>query len=441
MPQKAKITVIGGGSPTWTNKLVKDMMLVPALSEASFTLLDLDREAAELNAAFLRKLGQSFKVGCEFEVSGQIESLEGSDYILITISTGGFDAMDFDISIPEKFGIFHTVGDTSGPGGWARAIRNYKPFVHIGETIRRLAPKAVVLNYTNPMCTLTDVLCRMLDNPVVGLCHGLFENIEFLKKRYGLEDETGISINYGGINHFFWCDQIRVNGHDVLDELRNSDKSLTELYQAAIPPKEENEGFREVATELFRLTGLIPYLGDRHTCEFFPWYITDRERMESYKIQRTSTAERRDKHAQFRRETEEMVKGEIPESYSQRSQETAADIIEAHYLGKTFIDVGNVPNRGQVSNLPLGSIVETAVRVSQDGFSPVHFGSLPDQVVPFVIPYSYVYKLTVDACFEQDRKKAIQALREDPVCAHLTTPGVISMAEQLLEAHSNWIDF
>ena len=72
--------------------------------------------------------------------------------------TGGLDAMAHDLAIPEEYGIYHTVGDTAGPGGWARTIRNFDVFVSLAEAIKRLAPGAVVLNYTNPMTTLTTVL-------------------------------------------------------------------------------------------------------------------------------------------------------------------------------------------------------------------------------------------------------------------------------------------
>jgi len=435
-----KISLVGGGSPIWTKTLVKDILLVPALADATFFLIDPNREAADLNATFLRKLAAKFKVGARFVVSEAPESLEGSDYIIITVSTGGFHAMQFDLSVPEQFNVFHTVGDTSGPGGWARLIRNFKPFVALAATIRRLAPHAVVMNYTNPMSTLTDVLTRLLDNPVIGLCHGLFENLELIKRHYKLESEGEISINYGGLNHFFWCDQLKVRGVDVIREFRDSGKSLTQILQASYTDGAGFESTREVASELFGLTGILPYLGDRHTCEFFPWYITDPARIKAYRLKRTTIAQRRKMHRKAHKDLLAMVAGKIPKSYTERSRETAADIIEAHHLGKTFIDVGNVPNVGQISNLPLGTIVETAVRIDQNGVSPICYGPLPETVAPFVRPYAEVYKLTVDACFEGNRHTALQALRLDPVCANISTPDVLTLGNHLIDAHRRWID-
>jgi alpha-galactosidase/6-phospho-beta-glucosidase family protein len=440
MSRKPKITIVGGGSPSWVKGLVKDMFLTPCLSEATYVLYDIDLNAAELTAAFLRKLSSQLKIGPTIEVSDRRESLAGSDYIAITISTGGFGSMAFDISIPEEHGIYHTVGDTSGPGGWARFIRNFKPFMDLVRTIRETAPAALVLNYTNPMTTLTDLLCRQLKNPVVGLCHGLFENLEFIKRHYDLKDESEISINYGGINHFFWCDRIRVRGRDVLGELQESSKSLSEILKVSYVDNAGHSSEREIASELFKLTGILPYLGDRHTCEFFSCYITDLATMEKYNLKRTSVASRIEQHEKLRKNLREMIAGEIEADYLKRSRETAADIIEAHHTQKAFVDVGNLPNQGQINNLPLGAIVETAMRVDQNGFTPICYGGLTQSVLPWVQSYTSVFKMTVDACLEGDRRKALQALRHDPVCGRLTTPKVLAMGNELLEAHRPWID-
>ena len=196
---------------------------------------------------------------------------------------------------------------------------------------------------------------------------------------------------------------------------------------------------REIATELFRLTGFMPYLGDRHTCEFFPWYITSKKNMKKYKIVRTSIKERKEGFAQRDKELRSMIKGKIPEFYHQQSRETAADIIAAHSQGKVFIDVGNLPNIGQISNLPPAAVVETAMRVDGNGFAPVTYGDLPESVVGFIEPYARVYQMVVDACFAKDKRMALQALRYDPVCSHLNTDETNEMGERLLRANKKFI--
>jgi len=125
--------------------------------------------------------------------------------------------------------------------------------------------------------------------------------------------------------------------------------------------------------------------------------------------------------------------------YFERSRETAADIIAAHSSGRSFIDVGNLSNIGQVANLPMGAVVETAMRVDRNGFTPLSFGPLPEQIYGLIAPWTTVFNLGVEACFCRDKEMALRALRLDPVCSHLNTVQVREMGERLMKAHAAYL--
>jgi alpha-galactosidase/6-phospho-beta-glucosidase family protein len=439
---RLKIVVVGGGSVNWMPRIGRDLLLTPALSDSEFVLYDLNKEASDLTRAFLEKLAAELHVQATLtSTDDRKAALSGANYVIITITTGGLAAMAHDLSIPEKFGIYHTVGDTSGPGGWARLIRNFDVFHALAQDINRYCPGAMVLNYTNPMSTLTDVLSRICQGPVIGLCHGQFEDLEILQRWYGLAQESDVCMQYGGLNHFFWATQARAGQVDAIADLsaRLEKQSFSDLLAASYHDGPRSTQKLEVATELFRLTGALPYLGDRHISEFFACYITDPQVMARYKLVRTSIAERVEMFRQAKEQVEQMVKGQITPEYHTRTREAAADIIEAHSQGHVFIDVGNVPNVGQVRNLPQGVVVETAVRVDRNGFTPLAFGDLPLVVKGFIDPYAVLYPALVDACFKHDKRLALQALRLDPVCARLTTAQVVDLGEQLLAAHAKYI--
>jgi alpha-galactosidase len=438
---RIKIVMVGGGSVSWTPNIVRDMLLTPALSNAEIVLLDIDAKAVALTSAFLQKLAGELGVSPRITAATRLDALKGAQYVIITISTGGFDAMGRDLAIPEKFGIYHTVGDTSGPGGWARLIRNFDVFVGLAKAINTYAPGAFVLNYTNPMTTLTDVLARLCKGPVIGLCHGLFENLALIKRLYKLKGEEEIAVKYAGLNHFFWITEARAGTVDVLADCakRLKKQGFTELLKEAYADQMGFKSKREVATELFHQTGVMPYLGDRHTSEFFPWYITDPKNLAAYKLVRTTIAERKAGKRRGAARLKEMIRGPIPEAYKKRTRETAADIISAHSQGHAFTDVGNVPNIGQIANLPRGLVVETAVRVDRTGVTPIAFGDLPPAVLGFVAPYAHVFPALVDACFRKDKKQALLALRLDPVCSRLNGKQVRQMGEKLLAAHKPFI--
>jgi alpha-galactosidase len=442
-PSRIRIVIVGGGSNAWTPTLVRDILLTESLAgRCDVVLYDIKKRRSDLTKRFCDKLAAELGVEAGFASTDQMaEAFPGADYFIITIATGGLNAMAHDLAIPEDYGIYHTVGDTSGPGGWARAVRNFGAFAELADGFNRHAPNAMVLNYSNPMTCLTDVLCRFCDAPVIGLCHGLFSNLDFIQRYYGLESEDEMAVQYAGINHFFFVKTCRAGGIERIADLRKRIKtqSLSELLRKKLADPMGFSSDTELATELFRLTAMMPYLGDRHTCEFLPGYITSKKNMRRYKLKQTSAAERKEAFRRRDQLLRQWIRGSLPDHLRRRSRETAADIIAAHAGGGVCIDVGNVPNVGQVASLPLGLVVETAVRVDQNGFSPIAFGELPEAALSLVEPYAHVFPMTVDACFEGDLAMAVQALRLDPVCSHLNGAEVDEMARRLLRAHRRFI--
>jgi alpha-galactosidase/6-phospho-beta-glucosidase family protein len=260
---------------------------------------------------------------------------------------------------------------------------------------------------------------------------------------YGLESEGEISIDYAGLNHFFWANRVRVRGIDVVQDLLRKvrKRGFTTLVREAYTDAMGHSSNRELATALFDETGVMPYLGDRHTCEFFPFYVTDKAAMKRYRLVRTSIEERWEGFRQRDKRLKALVSGEIPEDFLRRSRESAADIVSAHLTGKAFIDVGNVPNIGQISNVLRGAVVETAVRVDGNGFAPICFGELPQPVLSFVEQTAHVFETTVRACLERDRELALRALRMDPVCSRLTGERVRELGTRLIGAHKAFVEF
>ena len=441
--KRPRIVMVGGGSVNWTPRIVSDMMLTPSLKDAEYVLYDIRPAAARLTARFLGRLKAELGIDASIvPTDDPASAFKKADYVVITISTGGLAAMERDLAIPEDYGIYHTVGDTSGPGGWARAVRNFGVFVELAEWINRYAPGAVVLNYSNPMTVLTSVLAEICEGPVVGLCHGLFENLAFFVRHYRLAGEHVLSSRYSGLNHFFWMTEVRTGKRDLLKDLRRriEKKSFGQLGQERATDEIGFWSHSELATELFRLTGIMPYMADRHTCEFLAPYIANKRRMKKYNLHRTSIAYRRTLYTRARNALREALKQDaLPEGYRKRSRETAADIISAHGEGRAFIDVGNVPNVGQVPDLPLGTVVETPVLVDRSGFSPLPQDPLPEVVAGLLEPCAHAFNMTVRACFTGSRALALQALRLDPACSHLDNMQVTEMGLRLLRAHKRWI--
>ncbi len=435
-----KIVMVGGGSYNWSPRLLSDMLQTPELDGSRVVLLDPNtKAAAEIAAAghtMARTLGRRLRLSTTADPAA---GLRGADFVLITISTGGLAAMAHDLAVPEKYGIYHTVGDTAGPGGWSRALRNLPVFERLGAQLARYAPRALVLNYTNPMAILTTALAQACPNPVVGLCHGVFENYAVLQRIFGVE-ERDLAVTFAGLNHFFWFLDFRVKGQPGYPLLRArlGDAGLAEVAYAGTTDAMGHHSRHVLASELFRQYGYLPYVADRHICEFLPGVISPTPAaLERYQLRRTTIAHRQTGLDGQRGVARELAAGQR-EPFP-RSRESAVDLICARLTNRPFVDVMNLPNAGQIDNLPRGVAVETLGQVDALGFRPLAVGRLPPLLEHLVAPHCRCLQATLAAARARSRQLAVDALLLDPAVAHLPPREVRALGADLLAATAPWL--
>ena len=442
MKKNVKITIIGGGSHNWCPTIIRDILKIEGLNSWDFRLLDIDPAAARRIARLGGKMAANWNLSATFMATDDQEAaLKDADFVIITISTGGLGTAAHDLKIPAKFGIYQTVGDTVGPGGWSNSLRNIPVFVDLTRKIRRLAPRAFIINYSNPMGTLTKTISLHTEQPSVGLCHGLFEVYDLLKDIFKLKSEKEVRVGIAGLNHFFWVLAMTIRGGDGYKMLRRRLQTTTLEKLAARACKLPGifHSKMKVASELFERYGYLPYTGDRHTCEFFSHYIAPTTRgLRQYGLVRTSIDHRKRLRAEDRKRVTDQIAGrkEIP---AQPSREIAAAIIAAVALGREFVDVVNLPNQGQIANLPEGTVVETLGLVNSLGFTPITAGPLPENILPLVMPHAVNQKTIVEAGLQGDWDKAFTALANDPACAHLNWPQIEKMGSALLRANKKYL--
>lgn len=443
------IAFIGGGSQSWAPTIVRDIIFKQGLDKTGLEirLWDLDMPRAKAIESLFTAMLKTWKV--EYAIvkacKSKEEALTNVDFVIIAISTGRLPAMKHDLAIPEKYGVYHTVGDTAGPGGWSRALRNIPVFQQYAEDIKSLSSNAFVLNYTNPMTPLTMVLSRTLGwGKVVGLCHGLFESREELMQIFELKDEKELHLTFGGVNHFFWVLDFKVRGQPGYPMLREKIGSGTyqDLVKSTTPDAMGFTSNRLLASELFAQFGYLPYVGDRHTSEFVTPFITNKEVMERYKIVRTTIDEREGWYKAAEKKIKTWTEGRKFEGKAlskKPSRETAADIIKAIAFNEGFSDVVNTVNVGQIDNLPHGSVVETPGYIDGSGIVPLTVGPLPEPIRAVCAPHAAVQIEIVESTLSGDIDRALQALMADPCCAHLTPSEVRKMGLELIEAHCKYL--
>jgi len=450
---KVKIAVIGGGSYSWTYTIVRDLVVTPELEGSTIVLEDIDADALKITGPLCRKVvkesGRKFTIET---TTSEAAALKDADYVILTISTGGFDTMEHDIGVPLRYGIYQSVGDTVGPGGISRALRNIPVVVDIGRHMEKLCPGAWMLNYTNPMSTLSRALTRETSVPTIGLCHELFGAMRWLTQLFGLESRRDFDVVAAGVNHCIWILKltIRKTGEDALALLRQylrNPEAFVKQRAKTVKGKQAKEqlafahthgGRNLVKSALFEAYGALPAGGDRHVAEFFPFFLTEEaDAGKKWGVSLTTVEERRTKwQPDALRWCRDLLAGRKPIELT-RSGETASLIIDALSGGPAFVDVMNLPNTGQVSNLPAGACVETMAIADATGARGLAVGDLPLGVLNQVTRHVLNQELTVEAALTGDKNLVLQAMLNDPLVRNLEDAR--KMTDELLEANKRWL--
>ena len=446
-----------GSSLNWTPGLVTDLMALFD-DDLEVRLVDIDPDAAELCAEWGNAANRHSGRKDRFvPFTDRRTALKDADAVLITLSTGGLDAMEHDLAIPEKYGIYATVGDTAGPGGWSRSIRNIPVFRDFAEDFQEICPTAFIANYTNPLSSLTATLQHCCSNPSVGLCHAYFETKDVIQKIFGLADWSTISISIAGMNHFTWVTDFKIGRQDGYALLR--EKIGTGSLRDALPSESADEiGFisgHELCVEFYDAFGFLPYPADRHTSEFVSFVLTgSAERYEQEitrndetrqvpsirycNVKRTPVADRRKGMKNRADRIRKMISGET--EMPTPSRETGSNMIHAYLYNQPFTDAVNVLNTGQIAGLPADACVETLGLVDGLGVRPLLVSDIPEYLLELMRPQAVCQKWITQGVLEGDRSMLVQALYRDPQCAHLKPHEVRNMAEDLFEANKPFIN-
>ena len=437
-----KIVVIGGGSYTWGPTFLRDIFATPELRGCEIVLHDIDASRVELVYALGQKMLSDFGLDYHLNLNLSLEdALQGADFIILTITTGRLESMRADLEVPAKYGIKQSVGDTTGPGGLSRALRNIPIVAEIGRKVMEICPNALFLNYTNPMSVLTRTLA-MQGVKVVGLCHEWIGVREKLAALYGVVPEQ-VTARIAGMNHLIWVMDAWVGGRNVWNEL----PELTEkILSGALKVDEEDTSVfadhAKVKSTLFQLYGALPAAGDRHVAEFFPHFINEATGWGAeYDIRLTSVEDRYELEAEAKGLIESALRGEIPlEAFMQDvSTEAANKIIRAVIKGEDYVGIMNLPNRGQISNLPKDVVVETYGVINSTGTHALTIGEVPAGVQNILLKHILNQELTIQSALQGDDQLALQVLLNDSLSSRLTIEQARQMLAELLEANKQYL--
>jgi alpha-galactosidase len=403
-----------GASYKFVHKVVRDMLLVGGFDECELVLHDINERPLKVVGDLLEKMIR--QAGSRMTVTRTLdraEALRGADAAILSITTGGPEADCRSFEVCAKYGIPVGVGDTLGPAALARNLRTLPVVVEIARDLERLAPEAVLLNFTNPMSAVTGAMARATGLPVYGLCHSADELFAYFARVFGVS-KSAVKLELAGVNHQAFVTRLWIEGRERTKDIRAATlASDAKLEDNLLETRRESVQLQQ---DIFRALGVWPSTGEEHLAEFYPFFFTPRRR------------------EQLGLHTKQIVPGRQPLGPAEPvpiilewaygpepvgdmhllTTEHAHELLWSAFTGEPYTRALNLLNTGEfVRGLPRDACVEVVVTTAGKTVTGEQV-SLPPAVHSLVQRWVTIHDLSIKAALDCDREAAKQALFLDP---------------------------
>jgi 6-phospho-beta-glucosidase len=417
-----KIAVVGGGS-TYTPELIEGFLTRrERLPLDELVLFDIDSERLDIVGGLAKRILNKREWPGELVLTGDRDrALDGAHFVIVQLRVGGQAARLLDETLPLEFGCIGQ--ETTGPGGFAKALRTVPVVLEIAEeTARRGGKDAWVVDFTNPVGIVMQAL---LDegHRAIGLCNSAIGFQRHIAELLAIEPDR-VALEHVGLNHLTWERAARVDGVDRLPDLiaREADAIA------------EHVG---IPADLIRLLGAIPSYYLRY------FYLTDDVLREQLSGAKRSRAEEvmaiEEELLQMYRDPALVEKPKLLEKrggafYS----EAAAQLIASLHAGTGDDQVVDIRNDGALPDLPADAVVEIPARIDGEGAHAGRFNPLPPEMLGLVQQVKAYERLTVRAAIDGDRSAALKALLANPLVGRYSV--ATGLLDSLLQANRKHLD-
>ena len=421
--------------------ILTDILLESELNSSEITLYDIDSSRLKTSQIVADKIASSLKVSASIKsTNDRKKALKEADFVIAMIQVGGYKPSTLiDFEIPAKYGLQQTIADTLGIGGIMRGLRTVPVLVEIAEEMLELCPRAMMLQYVNPMA----INCLGLSHFVpelryVGLCHSVQGTVADLARDIG-EDFNKIEFECSGINHMSFFTKFA-------KKLNNG--STEDLYPK-IFQKGETGDFgsnwdgcsNKVRYEVLKKLGYFVTESSEHFAEYTPWFIKSHQKdlIRKFDIPINEYIRRCEKQIlEWDKQEKDMLSN--PKIDNNKSVEYASRVILSMITGKKDIIYGNVLNTNLIPNLPNNSCVEVPCVVQKDDLVPQVVPPLPIHLANLIQTNISVQQLTVEALKTRKKDSIYYAAMLDPHTAgELNLDQIWKMVDELIDAHGSML--
>jgi 6-phospho-beta-glucosidase len=428
-----KIAVIGGAG-------VRTPLLVKGLTSSDLpideiALFDLNPDRLDIIASLARSYARSVRT---FPTASLC--VADADFVFLSIRAGGIDARARDEASAIALGVAGQ--ETIGPAGFAMAMRNIPPAVEYARLVAGLAPRAWIVNFTNPVGIVTQAMTEDGHPRVIGICDTPTELFADVARLLDLPHDRCF-FDYFGLNHLGWLREVFVDGAPQLPRLWDNDPLLERVYRAPLFGARFLRQLRLLPTEyLFfyysprdalanlRAAGRtrgrdIAELNERLFRDLATAGSSARHVYETYLQQRSA--------GYLRLEAGDSVPAR-PEPVEGRASglagydRIALAVVRAIHFNSNAVMPLNVSNKGTLRGLADTDIVEVPCVVGANGAHPLAVEPMPDDVRELVVRVKEYERFTVDAASAPSMDAVVRALSLNPLV------GTHALARRLVDS-------
>lgn len=359
-------------------------------------------------------------------------AIRGADIVFLLFDAGGFSAFDQDFTITKASGIDLCIGDTMGPTGMMKAVRNVSVLKEVAAEIRKSAPDCLVISYVNPMAVMTMAARQLGIRRFVGICGGVEATRHTIATCLG-ESVDSITTRFAGINHMAWALEIQKDNEDLYPRLRQ--RMATPKWTAAEPTR----------AEVLQHFGYFVTETSGHLSDFFPWFRRDQTVLKRYGSGTGYTGASGAYH-RFAGYVHRRLQDVDPFAYEDgeldaRSEEYGSFIANAWITGEDYEFYGNLSNHnGLIANLPTDAAVEVPTHIKGNAIEGQHMDRLPTQLAALCTTNILVQQMCVEAVLRQAPQLLLSAISMDPLtAATIDLTDTRRLTEELIAANHSWL--
>ncbi|WP_449355260.1 6-phospho-beta-glucosidase [Virgibacillus natechei] len=402
-----KLTVIGGGS-SYTPELLEGIIKNQDVLHVSEVWL-VDVEQGKEKLSIIEDLSKRMveKANCSIRIVATLnrrEAIKNATYVITQIRVGQLAMRRNDEYISIKQGVIGQ--ETTGSGGFMKALRTIPVMLDICKDIEKLAPDAWLLNFTNPAGIITEAILKHSNVKVIGLCNNPINYYKKFANIYNVSMED-VSINFVGINHLIWITGLYISGQSRMDDVLTG---KSDIYEAKNIP---NFGWD---LEFLQSMQAIP-------CGYHKYYYQTDRILEEQHRQLQDNETRADQVQQVEKDLFEIYQNpevqEKPEALEKRGgayySEAAINLIKSIHLNTKNVHTLNVRNNGTIACLPNDVSIEVNCVVESHQITPLQVGEVRPQIRGLLQNVKAYEELTVEAAVTGNKGIALQALTLHPL--------------------------